>query len=230
MTNVSARILGLSFSWVVMSAPLLSAQDLSKYREFQLGMSLATAAQQSGITPEARVPHQRAELIQELTWQPPRGLATSRPGDPVRKVLLSFYNDQLFRIAVSYEWERTEGLTVEDMIDVLSATYGPATLPNPDLIPLLSRVAADSDRILAHWEDAQYSLNLVRPSYASTFGLVVFSKRLDALARAASIEAIRLDEQEAPGRAIERKKKLEDEDDAKREQARTVNKATFRPY
>ena len=58
----------------------------------------------------------------------------------------------------------------------------------------------------------------------------MFSKRLDALARAASIEAIRLDEQEALGRAIERKKKLEDEDDAKREQARNVNKATFRPY
>jgi hypothetical protein len=45
MTNVSARILALSFSWVVLSAPLLSAQDLSQYREFQLGMSLATAAQ-----------------------------------------------------------------------------------------------------------------------------------------------------------------------------------------
>jgi hypothetical protein len=112
MTIVSARILALSVSWVVMSAPLLSAQDLSKYREFQLEMSLAKAAQQSGVTPVAQVPHQRAELIQELMWQPPRGLATSPPGDSVRKVLLSFYNGQLFRIAVSYDWERTEGLTV----------------------------------------------------------------------------------------------------------------------
>jgi hypothetical protein len=34
----------------------LSAQD-SQYREFQLGMSLAAAAQKSGVTPEARVPH-----------------------------------------------------------------------------------------------------------------------------------------------------------------------------
>jgi hypothetical protein len=228
MTNVSARILALSFSWVVMSAPLLSAQDLSKYREFQMGMSLATASQQSGVTPEARVPHQRAELIQELTWQPPRGLATAHPGDSVRKVLLGFYNDQLFRIAVSYEWERTEGLTVEDMIDALSATYGPPTLPNPDLIPLLSRGAADSDKIVAHWEDAQYSLNLVRPSYASTFGLVMFSKRSDALVRAATVHSLWLDDQEASARATERKRSQDDADHTRQEEVRARNKAAFR--
>ncbi len=228
MTIVSARILALSFSWVVMSAPLLSAQDLSKYREFQLGMSMATAAQQSGVTPEAQVPRQPAELIQELIWQPPRGLATSPPGDTVRKVLLSFYNNQLFRIAVSYEWERTEGLTVEDMIDALSTTYGKATLPNADVIPLLSRVATDSDRIVAHWEDAQYSLNLVRPSYASTFGLVMFSKHLDALARAATVQSVWLDDQEASARAIGRKRSQEDADHLRQEQLRARNKATFR--
>jgi hypothetical protein len=228
MTNVSARILTLSFSCVMMSAPLLSAQDLSKYREFHLGMSLAAAAQQSGVTREARVPHQRAQLIQELTWQPPRALATSPPGDSVRKVLLSFYNDQLFRIAVSYEWERTEGLTVEDMIDALSATYGPATLPNADFIPLLSRGTVDSDRILAHWEDTQYSLNLVRPSYASTFGLVMFSKRSDALARAATVQSLWLDDQEASARAVERKRSQDDADQTRQEQVRARNKAAFR--
>jgi hypothetical protein len=228
MTNVSARMLALSFSWVLMSAPLLSAQDLSKYREFQLGMSLATAAQHSGVTAEARVPNQPAELIQELTWQPRRGLATSAAGDSVRKVLLSFYNGQLFRIAVSYDWERTEGMTVDDMIDALSATYGPATLPNPDLIPLLSRVDADNDRILAHWEDAQYSLNLVRPSYASTFGLVMFSRKSEALARAATIQSLWLVDQEASARAIERKKSQDDADHVRQEQIRARNKAIFR--
>jgi len=227
MTNVSARILALSFCSVVMSAPLLSAQDLSQYREFQLGMSLATAAEKSGVTREA-LPHQPAKLIQELIWQPPRGIATSPPEDSVRKVILSFYNDQLFRIAVSYEWERTEGLTIEDMIDALSANHGRATLPDPDLIPLLSRVAADGDRILASWEDAQYSLNLVRPSYASTYGLVIFSKRLDALARAATVQSLWLDDQESSARAIGRKRSQDDADHARQEQVRARNKAAFR--
>ena len=225
-----ARILAMSIAWVVISSSVISAQDLAKYREFQLGMSLVVVAQQAGITPVARVLHQRPELLQELTWQPPRSLGSSPPGDSVRKILLSFYSGQLFRIVVSYEWDRTEGLTVEDVVEALSVRYGPATLPATEISSAVSRVYADSDKIVAHWEDAEHSLNLVRPSYASTFGLVVFSKRLDALARAASIEAIRLDEQEAPGRAIERKKKQEDEDSARQEHTRNVNKATFRPY
>ena len=227
---IRARILAMSIAWVVISTPLISAQDLSRYREFQLGMSLVAIAQQAGITSEARVLHQRPELIQELVWQPPRSLGSSSPGDSVRKVLFSFYNGQLFRIVVNYEWERTEGLTVEDMVDALSVTYGPATLPATEIIPSLSRVHTNSDRIMAHWEDPQHSLNLVRPSYASTFGLVVFSKRLDALAQAASVEATRLDEQEAPRRAIARQQQQDAEEDrARQEQARKVNKATFRP-
>jgi hypothetical protein len=229
MISVSARILAMSFSWVVMSAPLLSAQDLSKYREFQLGMGLAAVAQKTGVTPVARVPHQPPELITELVWQPSDGLAASPPRDSVRKVLLSFYNGELFRIAVSYEWERTEGLTVEDMIAALSSTYGPPIPPDTELIPLLSRSAVGSDKIVAHWEDSQYSVNLVRPSYASTFGLVMLSKRLDALVRAATVEAIWLDDQQAFTRAIGRKRSQEDEDHTRQEQARTRNRATFRP-
>jgi len=230
MISVSARILALSFSWVVMSASLLSAQDLSKYREFQLGMGQAAVAQQTGVTPMARGPHQPPELIQELIWQPPNGGAASPPGNSVRKVLLSFYNGELFRIAVSYEWERTEGLTVDDMIAALSSTYGPPIQPDTELIPLLSRSSVGSDKIVAHWEDSQYSVNLIRPSYASTFGLVMLSKRLDALARAAMVEPISPDDQQSFARAIGRKRSLEDEDNVRQEQARTRNRATFRIF
>ena len=76
---------------------------------------------------------------------------------------------------------------------------------------------------------ARNVLNLFRPSSASTFGLVVFSKRLDALAHAASVEAIRLSEHRTPRRAIDRKQKQEDEDHARQAKVRLVNKATFRP-
>ena len=65
-----ARILAMSIACVVISSSVISAQDLSRYREFQLGMSLVAVAQQAGITAEARLLHQRPEVIQELTWQP----------------------------------------------------------------------------------------------------------------------------------------------------------------
>jgi hypothetical protein len=228
----AALILAVSIAWAVNASSVIAGPDLSSYRGFQLGMSLEAVAPQTGIVSEARVVHQRPELIQELTWEPPRNLGSAPPGESVRKVLLSFYNGQLFRIVVSYEWDRTEGLTVEDMVDALSVTYGPAMLPATEIASSLSkvyRVYTESDRIVAHWGDPQHAINLVRPSYASTFGLVMFSTRLDALARAASVEAIRLNEQEAPGRAIERQRQQEDEAYARQEKARTENKATFRP-
>jgi hypothetical protein len=224
-----ALILAMSIAWAVNASSVIAGQDLSSYRGFQLGMSLDAVAQQTGIVSEARVVHQRPELIQELTWEPPRSLGSPPPRESVRKVLLSFYNGQLFRIVVSYEWGRTEGLTVEDMVDALSVTYGPAMLPATEIPSSLSRVSTESGRIVAHWGDPQHAINLVRPSDASTFGLVMLSKRLDALARAASVEAIRLNEQEAPGRAIERQRQQEDEAYARQEKARTENKATFRP-
>jgi hypothetical protein len=226
---IGVRILAMSIAWVAISSSLISAPDLSRYREFQLGMSLVAVAQRAGITPEARMLHQPPELIQELVWQRPRSLRSSWPGESARKVLFSFYDGLLFRIAVNYEWDRTEGLTVDDMVEALSVTYGPAVLPAADTIPSLSRVETDGDRIVARWEDPEHSLTLVRPSYASTFGLVLCSKRVEALVQAASVEAIRRDEQGAPRRAIERKQKQEDEDRARQEKVRLVNKAAFRP-
>ncbi len=59
--------------------------------------------------------------------------------------------------------------------------------------------------------------------------MLVFSKPLDARAGAAIVEAIRLDEQEAPQREIERQKKQDEENRAAQEKARLVNKANFRP-
>jgi hypothetical protein len=232
-------LLAMSAAWVVLVTPVISAQetpgasarDLSRYREFQLGMSLVTVAQQADITAEARVIHRRPELLQDLMWlpAPSRVPGAMTQGDSARKVLLSFYNDQLFRIVVTYDRDRTEGLTAEDMVEAISATYGLPMLP---VIRNKSSSAPDgnaSDKLLAYWEDSQSSLSLFQSSYLSAFGLVVLSKRLDTLARVATVEAILLDEQEAPQREIERQQNQTEESRVKQETARRVNKATFRP-
>jgi hypothetical protein len=225
---IRARILAMSIASVLSSTSLISAQDLSTYREFQLGMSMVAVAQQAGISPDGRVLHQRPELIQELMWLPPRIQGGSPEADSVRKVLFSGYNSQLFRIVVTYDRGRTEGLTAEDMVQAISATYGLAALPSTPIIPSLSRATNDTDKLLAHWEDSQHSLNLVY-SPLSTFGLVIYSKRLDGLARAATLEAIRLDEEGAPQREIDREQKHADENRLKTQTTRRTNKATFRP-
>ena len=72
------RLLAISAAFVVLVTPVIraqetpgvSAQDLSRYRQFQLGMSLVTVARQADISAEARVIHRRPELIQDLMWLP----------------------------------------------------------------------------------------------------------------------------------------------------------------
>ena len=212
-------------------APWIDTPDLSRYREFQFGMNLLAVAKQADVKPsEARVIHQRPAVIQELEWRPSRSIGSSPQGDPVKEVLFSFYNGELFRMVVNYDQLKTEGLTDEDMVEAISAKYGTATRPEAKIILFSSfQVYNDSEKVIARWEDSQYSFNLFRSSYQPTFGILVLSKRLDALAGAAIVEAIRLDEREAPEREIERQTKQDEENHAAQEQARLVNKPSFRP-
>ena len=230
---ISARSLTISIFWVVLSTPLTHAQDLSRYREFQFGMNVVAVAKQADVKPsEARVIHQRPAVIQELEWRPRRFLASSPQEDPVKEILFSFYNGELFRMLVNYDLHKTEGLTDEDMVEAISAKYGIATRPATKITLLLSssfHVYNDSEQVIARWENSQYSFNLFRSSYQPAFGMLVISKPLDGVARAAIVEAIRLDEQEAPQREIDRQKKQDEEVRAAQEKARPVNKVNFRP-
>jgi hypothetical protein len=212
------------------SPPLPVARDLSTYREFHFGMDLAATAEQAGLNvAKAKVIHQRPAVIQELAWRPQLTVDFSRQGDPVRSVLFSFYNGQLFQILVVYDRYRTEGLSAEDVIEAISAEYGPATQPAAEVTFSSSQVYNNKELVIARWEDSLYSFNLFRSAFQPTFGMVGFSKRLDVLARAAIADAIRLDEQEAPQLEIDRQKKQEGKERAGREKARLANKPNFRP-
>jgi hypothetical protein len=228
---INTRSFVISIILAMLFMPLIHAQDLSSYRGFQLGMSLPAAAKQAEINPsEAKVIYQRPAAIQELEWRPESSYDPSAPGDPVKEVLFSFYNGELYRIVVGYDRNRTEGLTDEDLIDGISAKYGTPTTPVAKIISSpSSQVFSDSAKVIARWEDSQYSLNLFRFTYGSSPGMLIFSKRLDALAQVAIVQAIRLNQQEAPQREIERLKKQDEEKNVAGQKVRPVNKANFRP-
>jgi hypothetical protein len=228
---VSPRVIVTSIVLALLSAPLLKAQDLSVYRDFQFGMNLAEVAKRAEVTPsEAKVVHQRPAVIQELEWRPQRAYVSSRETDPVRQVLFSFYNGELFRVLVTYDQERTQGLTNQDMVEAISTLYGTPTRPADDIILFSSSsVYNNTEKVIARWEDSQYSFNLFRTSYSSAYGMAAFSKGVNALAQKAIIEAIRLDEKEAPEREIQRQKKLDEENRLAQDKVRPGNKANFRP-
>ena len=77
---------------ILISASVIHAQDLSKYRNFSLGSSVASVSKQVDRQPaEAQTIHQQPVLIQELTWYPPLPFESSRAAEPVEKVVFSFF-------------------------------------------------------------------------------------------------------------------------------------------
>jgi hypothetical protein len=151
------------------------------------------------------------------------------PADPVQQIVFSFYNDRLYKIVVNYDRYRTEGLTDADVIEALSATYGSLSKPVVKARTAVSRFEAEFGTPLAQWGDAEYSVELYRSSYVQTFRVIVMSLELEALARTAVAQAIKLDEREAPQREIARQQKEAAESRVTQEKARVSNKATFKP-
>jgi hypothetical protein len=209
-------------------AAATSFTDLSKYRNFQFGTDLSTVAKQAGTNAsQAKVIHRRPALIQEVEWRPQPLGASSQP-EAAKDVVFSFYDGDLFRIVVNYDRYETEGLTVDDFVDAISATYGPAAKSSAP-----ANVApgdyGDQEEVLAQWQDSQYRFDLIRSSYGPTFRLVGVMKRLEAPAQAATLEAKRLDDQEAPQRDAARIASEQGVAKALLTKARLLNKPKFRP-
>jgi hypothetical protein len=219
---------------IVCSAPVLDAQGLSQYRNFELGSDVASVSSLAGVAAaDARVIHQRPAVLKDLEWRPSRWVAGSIASstDPVERIRFSFYNDQLFRIVVDYGSERTEGMTAADMIDAISMVYGTAVLRSSGASNrAASRLEAESGSAVARWGDVDNAVALFQTSsYRSGFRLIVTDVRLDGLAADAEVQAIRLDDQEAPRREIARQQKERDDASAAATKARDANKGVFRP-
>ena len=212
---------------------VLQAQDRSRYRDFQLGADMSSVSAFTKVAAaDAKTIHQRPALIQELDWRPRYYLSGTTPtgADPVRQIVFSFYNDQLFRLVINYDRQRTDGLTDADLIEAISTAYGPPLKP---AVGKSSTTSSELDREagmpIARWGDAEHSVVLYRASYGSELRLIVLSPRLDALARTAAAQAVRLDDREAPQREIARQKQEAENTRVSQEKARIANKDTFRP-
>ena len=211
------------------SASLLSATDLSVYREFHLGSSPADIAKLTRMeSSAANLVSSRPERIEELDWNSNLPSSTGIRSDSVREIRFSFYNGSLFEMMVSYDREHTSGLTDTDVTDALSAIYGPASRPVTKEMSFNSGYTS-TVRVIAQWGDAQSQLSLIGLSYGDGYGLIVSSKDTLALARRAIAESERLDRVEAPQRALDERAKQAAATEAKDQKLRLVNKPGFRP-
>jgi len=202
----------ISFVVILLFAPLIHGQDLSKYRNFSFGMNVASVIKQVGLNAsEVQLVHQRPDRIEELTWYPPQPFEASRPAEPVEKIQFSFDNGALYRMLITYDSSAIKGLTDEDMIRVVSEKYGMATRPVANVSFPTNPAYGATEKVIARWENGQYSVNLFRSSMMDTFAIVMFEKRLDAQAGVSIAESVKLEQQEAPQREAARVKKEADD-------------------
>ena len=81
----------LCFAVLLLAAPIIRAQDFSKYRNFSLGTSLATVLKHTNqkLT-DVKVAQIRPALLQELSWWPPSISGAAYQADSVQEMLFSF--------------------------------------------------------------------------------------------------------------------------------------------
>jgi hypothetical protein len=225
--TVRSSVFIACLSFVTLAAAA-TAQDLSKYRKFSLGAEPSNVIAELGANaPETKTLYDRPDLIQEMRWDATRTLRPAAELGSVRDILFSFYNGRLQRMVVTYDRGRTEGLTADDMIAAISATYGTPSRPEADII--FPSIFSEKVPVLARWEDDQHSVNLVRSSYKPSYGLILYSKVSDAAAQGALTRAINIESLEAPQRRLELEKAQADAARVQTEKARVSNKESFRP-
>jgi len=152
--------------------------------------------------------------------------------DPVLDVALTFYNDQLFRITITYDQSRTDGMTNADVIEAVSATYGLAAVPaTPRATPRSSQSSRNDAITIARWANGDRTLTLSRSVFPVVFQLVMMSTTLNDLAEASVAEAVvsRDEEEEALQREADRRKRQLADAIADQDRTRRRNKAAFHP-
>jgi hypothetical protein len=203
---ITTRAVAIVVLGLILSTQAPQAQERARYRDFTLGSDLRSVSALTKVAAsDAKTIHQRPAEMLVLEWRPS---STLRQNDPVQQIVFSFYNDQLSKMVVDYDRERTAGMTDTDMIEAISTAYGPPLTPAVKTRAGVSQVGEESGTPVAQWGDTDYSV---------------------VLARTADAEAIRLDQREAPQRELARQKKEVDDTRVSQEKARLANKAAFRP-
>jgi hypothetical protein len=228
---VDSRLAAVASLIFVLGGQPVAGQAPFEYRQYALESSVAAVIKVSRPRDnDPKTLHERPALIQEVVWRAPyMGLGGERP-DPVYEVLFNFYDDQLYRIVVTYDRGRMAGLSNDDVIETLSAIYGMPLLQDARTARNALRLDVAADMaVVAQWDNARSLVTLLRSTYSTQIQLVLISKRLNPVARAAITEARRLDTAGAPQRERDRRTQAAAEDAVTAEKTRAVNKTAFRP-
>jgi hypothetical protein len=178
-------------------ASLTAAERHLDYRVYSMGDDLQAISRQIGV-PVVDVTSTPATPggVQELRWHARRGTAPS--GDPVDRLVFSFYEHRLFRIVIDYTPDRTEGMTEADMVAAVSALYG---APIRQTLAVSGSTFAPTRAVeteIAQWTTGDLSVELLALQGRTAFRVIVVSTSLEIQARASGAREARVDRPDWP--------------------------------
>ena len=210
--------------------PATSAEPvLSRYRDVTLGDTVQVVVERLQMTlSDVKVVSERPTLVQQLTWRTLRSVSGADSAhDSVADMVLTFHLGRLARIAVTYDRERTAGLTNADLHEAMSSVYGTSLLLSTPIQSTLTPPAGPE--VMGRWEDAGTLVLLWREHYPTRVGLTIVSIGADREAQAAIADGLRIDASEAPARDLARHAAQVATLRARDEKIRLDNKAMFKP-
>jgi hypothetical protein len=229
MTSVH-RLVAVSLFVAASSVLLLGAQTRAFYRTYRMGDDQLTISRQIGVPSASATMPGPPGAVHDLRWRSQfarRGDA--RSGDPVARLVFSFYNDQLFRIVIDYASDRTEGMTEADMVAAVSHVYGPPAKRIRPTEQAGSPRQQLEDTVIAEWITSAHHVSLLTVGDRAAFRMIVSSVPLEAFARAGGAPDAAADAQDRTSDGASRLHANEGKGIAARETTRRANIASFIP-
>ena len=90
-------------------------------------------------------------------------------------MVLTFHLGRLARIAVTYERERTQGLTDADLLELMGPAYGASQLIVTPTQSTFTVTPSGERQTIGRWEDAETLMRLWRDHYPNRVGLTITS-------------------------------------------------------
>ena len=224
----SVSLLTLTCALALVLPTTSAASGLSNYRGLTLGDSVQVVVDRLQlVAADVKVVHERP-TVQEVTWRPQRFVSrTSVEPDPLSEMVLTFYEGRLTRIAVTYDRERTQGLTNADLHEAIGSVYGVSLLVSA---PTLRTNSPPTERqMIASWEDAETFLLLWRENYPTRVGLTITSIASDLALQEVIVAGRQLHATEGAARDVARRSTEAAAVQARDDKTRRDNKAGFKP-
>ena len=213
----------------MIAAPVSTADSVFRhYRGVTLGDSLeAVIAELKISAANIRTVQERPTPVQELTWRPLYQFGAGVTPDSMAEMVLTFHLNRLARIAVTYDRDRTRGMTNVDFLEALSRTYGAALLVSRPVTAIAAPPAVHET--IGCWGDAETLVRLWREPFPDRLKLTITAIEADEAMQTALADGVRLEAADEPTRAHARRVVEAAAAQTQEQSARRDNKAAFKP-